>query len=57
MAARIGQIAQHLDPRTWNGKGLAAHSLKDDNDVVIVASGRTAFCKAKKGHLKDCPYV
>lgn len=55
-AARIGQLATHLDPRTWSGKGLAAHSAKHDDDVVIVASGRTAFCKAKKGQLKDTPF-
>jgi acetyl-CoA acyltransferase 1 len=55
MAARIGQLASHLDPRTWSGKGLAAHSVKNDNDVVIVAMGRTPFCKARKGQLKDTP--
>lgn len=57
MASRLGQITSHLDPRTWSGKGLSAHSVKNDDDVVIVASGRTAFCKAKKGQLKDTPYV
>lgn len=53
---RIGQIAQHLDPRTWSGKGLGSHLIKNEDDVVIIASGRTAFCKAKKGHLKDTPF-
>ena len=57
MSSRIGQLASHLDPRTWSGKGLAAHSVKSDNDVVIVALGRTPFCKARKGQLKDTPYV
>lgn len=55
MTTRIGQLAQHLDPRTWSGKGLAAHSVKNENDVVIVAIGRTPFCKARKGSLKDTP--
>lgn len=53
---RIGQLAGHLDPRTWSGKGLAAAQLKNDNDVVIVAAGRTAQCKAKKGQFKDTPF-
>jgi len=56
MSSRIGQLASHLDPRTWSGKGLAAHSIKNDNDVVIVAMGRTPFCKARKGQLKDTPF-
>jgi acetyl-CoA acyltransferase 1 len=56
MTSRIGQLASHLDPRTWSGKGLAAHSVKNDNDVVIVTMGRTPFCKARKGQLKDTPF-
>jgi acetyl-CoA acyltransferase 1 len=56
MSSRIGQLASHLDPRTWSGKGLAAHSAKHDDDVVIVAMGRTPFCKARKGQLKDTPF-
>lgn len=56
MTARIGQIASQLDPRTWSGKGLPAHSVKHDDDVVIVAMGRTPFCRAKKGELKDTPF-
>jgi acetyl-CoA acyltransferase 1 len=53
MASRIGQLASHLNPATWSGKGLAAAKLKHDDDVVIVASGRTPFCRAFKGQLKD----
>ncbi|CAO1623321.1 unnamed protein product [Parajaminaea phylloscopi] len=53
---RVTQLAGHLDPRTWSGKGLPAAKVKGDNDVVIVAAGRTAQCKAKKGHLKDTPF-
>ncbi|EPQ30226.1 uncharacterized protein PFL1_02342 [Pseudozyma flocculosa PF-1] len=56
MATRLTQIASHIDPRSWSGKGLAAHKAKNDSDVVIVASGRTAFCKARKGSLKDTPF-
>ena len=37
MAQRITQLASHLDPRTWSGKGLAHAQLKGDDDVVIVA--------------------
>jgi acetyl-CoA acyltransferase 1 len=53
---RITQLAGHLDPRTWSGKGLAAAQVKSDSDVVIVAMGRTPYCKAFKGALKDCPF-
>lgn len=53
---RITQLASHLDPRTWSGKGLAAVSTKNDSDVVIVALGRTPQCKAGKGGLKDTPF-
>ncbi len=53
MTSRIGQLASHLNPATWSGKGLAAAKLKNDDDVVIVAAGRTPFCKAGKGSLKD----
>ncbi|PWN96222.1 thiolase, partial [Tilletiopsis washingtonensis] len=56
MAQRITQLASHLDPRTWSGKGLAHAQLKGDDDVVIVAAGRTPFCKARKGSLKDTPF-
>ncbi|KDN41055.1 thiolase [Tilletiaria anomala UBC 951] len=56
MASRIGQLASHLNPATWNDKGLAAAKLKHDDDVVIVAAGRTPFCKAFKGELKDTSF-
>lgn len=53
---RVTQLAGHIDPRTWSGKGLAAAKVKNDNDVVIIAAGRTAQCKARKGQLKDTPF-
>lgn len=53
---RLSNMAGHLDPRTWSGKGLNAAQLKNENDVVIVASGRTPQCKAFKGGLKDTPF-
>lgn len=53
---RISQVASHLDPRTWSGKGLASAQLQNDSDVVIVASTRTPYCKAFKGGLKDTPF-
>lgn len=56
MTSRISQLASHLDPRSWSGKGLAAHKAKSDDDVVIVAAGRTPFCKAGKGGLKDTKF-
>ncbi|KAK0548161.1 hypothetical protein OC845_003711 [Tilletia horrida] len=56
MATRISQIASHLDPRSWLGSGLPAARAKNDNDVVIVALGRTPFTKAWKGGLKDTPF-
>ncbi|KAE8228684.1 hypothetical protein CF326_g6376 [Tilletia indica] len=56
MASRISQIASHLDPRSWLGHGLPAARAKNDNDVVIVALGRTPFTKAWKGGLKDTPF-
>lgn len=52
MASRISQISQHLDPRTWS-KGLAQAKVKGADDVVIISYGRTPYCKAKKGGLKD----
>ncbi|CAD6892470.1 unnamed protein product [Tilletia controversa] len=56
MASRISQIASHLDPRSWLGHGLPAARAKNDDDVVIVALGRTPFTKAWKGGLKDTPF-
>lgn len=55
-AQRISQVASHLDPRTWSGKGLASAQVQNDSDVVIVASTRTPYCKAFKGGLKDTPF-
>lgn len=55
MTSRISQLASHLNPATWSGKGLAAAKLKHDDDVVIIAAGRTPFCRAHKGELKDTP--
>ncbi|CAO1622159.1 unnamed protein product [Sympodiomycopsis kandeliae] len=55
-AQRISQVASHLDPRTWSGKGLASAQAQNDSDVVIVASARTPYCKAFKGGLKDTPF-
>ncbi|KIS71181.1 putative acetyl-CoA C-acyltransferase [Mycosarcoma maydis] len=56
MAQRITQLASHLDPRSWSGKGLHAHMVKNDSDVVIVAAGRTPFTKAYKGSMKDSKF-
>ncbi|CEH16558.1 3-ketoacyl-thiolase [Ceraceosorus bombacis] len=61
MAQRLQQFASHLDPRTWSGKGLAHAKLKNDDDVVIVATGRTPFCKGFKvengsQEAFDCKY-
>ncbi|PWZ03086.1 thiolase [Testicularia cyperi] len=56
MSQRIGQIASHLDPRSWSSKGIHAHQAKNDSDVVIVAAGRTPFTKAYKGAMKDSKF-
>ncbi|PWN48505.1 thiolase [Violaceomyces palustris] len=56
MSSRISQIASQLDPRSWSGKSLASHKVKHDDDVVIVATARTPFCKARKGGLKDTKF-
>lgn len=53
MTSRIAQLASHLDPRTKSG--LAAATAKHDDDVVIIAAGRTPLCKAFKGGLRDTP--
>lgn len=55
MSSRLSQLASQLNPASWSGKGLAHAKAKYDDDVVIVASGRTPFCKARKGGLKDTP--
>lgn len=52
MTSRLNQVAQHLDPRTWS-KGLAQAKVKNPDDVVIISYGRTPYCKAFKGGLKD----
>lgn len=56
-AQRVSQLASHLDPRGWtSSKGLPAALAQNDSDVVIVSLGRTAYCKANKGQLKDTPF-
>ncbi|KAE8206343.1 hypothetical protein CF335_g1965 [Tilletia laevis] len=37
-------------------QGLQVHLQKNDDDIVITAAGRTPFCKAFKGGLRDTPF-
>ncbi|KAE8271893.1 hypothetical protein A4X09_0g426 [Tilletia walkeri] len=48
-----------LEPSSLGRKreqGLRAHLQKNDDDIVITAAGRTPFCKAFKGGLRDTPF-